>query len=102
MFHDRKCRHPTVLLSRQYRQWCCRDAVFAWTANEDTVLLYRTYCFWCAVNRVNNNRSLSGDNLLVVNNFQSASKPECRPLGRHILDYPMLLKSRKKPPQRRS
>ncbi|ENX6964199.1 TPA: hypothetical protein ACVNQ6_003954, partial [Escherichia coli] len=20
------------LLSRQYRQWCCRDAVFAWTA----------------------------------------------------------------------
>lgn len=41
---------------------------------------------------VNNNRSFSGNNLLVVNKLQTASKPECRPLGRHILDYPVLFK----------
>lgn len=41
---------------------------------------------------VNNNRSLSGDNLLVVNNLQSSKCFECRPLGRHILDYPILFK----------
>ncbi len=42
---------------------------------------------------VNNNRSLSGNNLLVVlTTFRTAGKPECRPLGRHILDYPVLFK----------
>jgi len=38
------------LLSRQYRQWCCRDAVFAWTAQwrygtSVSYLLFLVRCF---------------------------------------------------------
>ncbi|QSZ85305.1 hypothetical protein FYK26_12845 [Escherichia albertii] len=55
---------PQCLLSRQYRQWCCRDAV-------------RCFCIVLIVSgalfsEVNNNRSLSGNNLLLVNNLQSS------------------------------
>ncbi|EES0915966.1 hypothetical protein FXI30_004463 [Escherichia coli] len=30
--------------------------------------------------------------------FRAAGKPECRPLGRHILDYPILFKVMQPPP----
>ncbi len=73
---------PQCLLSRQYRQWCCRDAVFAWTRT----MKIRCFCIVLIVSgalltEVNNNLSLSGNNLLVVNNLRAAGKPECRPLG---------------------
>ncbi len=60
--------------------------------NEDTVLCIVLIVSGALLTEVNNNGVSPATIYWWLTTFRAASKPECRPLGRHILDYPVLFK----------